>query len=88
MCISGDIGEEIRRQLPAHQPVTFANRLINALPLRCPQFLRKFLLKWKIERANADVVIVWDSGTGAGGQTQARQAGLLRSRLLPALPQE
>ncbi|EMF06667.1 glycosyltransferase [Serratia marcescens] len=60
LCISGDIGEEIRRQLPAHQPVTFANRLINALPLRCPQFLRKFLLKWKIERANADVVIVWD----------------------------
>lgn len=42
LCISGDIGEEIRRQLPAHQPVTFANRLINALPLRCPQFLRKF----------------------------------------------
>ncbi|CAH5505907.1 glycosyltransferase [Serratia marcescens] len=60
LCISGDIGEEIRRQLPAHQPVTFANRLINALPLRCPQFLRKFLLKWKIERADADVVIVWD----------------------------
>jgi glycosyltransferase involved in cell wall biosynthesis len=59
ICISSEIGEEIRRQMPG-QKVTFANRLINSLPLRCPQFLRKYLLKRKIERANADVVIVWD----------------------------
>ncbi|MBI6183815.1 glycosyltransferase, partial [Serratia proteamaculans] len=59
ICISSEIGEEIRRQMPG-QKVTFANRLINSLPLRCPQFLRKYLLKRKIEKANADVVIVWD----------------------------
>lgn len=59
ICISSEVGEEIRRQMP-DQKVTFANRLVNALPLRCPQFLRKYLLKSKIEKANADVVIVWD----------------------------
>jgi glycosyltransferase involved in cell wall biosynthesis len=59
ICISGEIGEEIRRQMP-QQKVTFANRLFNSLPLRCPQFLRKYLLQRKIEKANADVVIVWD----------------------------
>ncbi|AGO57575.1 glycosyltransferase family 4 protein [Serratia plymuthica] len=59
ICISGEVGEEIRRQMP-DQKITFANRLINAFPLRCPQFLRKYLLKRKIEKANADIVIVWD----------------------------
>ncbi|CAI1120993.1 colanic acid biosynthesis glycosyltransferase WcaL [Serratia entomophila] len=59
LCISSKVGEEIRSQMP-EQKVTFANRLFNALPLRCPQFLRKYWLKSKIERANADVVIVWD----------------------------
>lgn len=59
ICISSEVGEEIRRQMP-DQKITFANRLINAFPLRCPQFLRKYLLSRKIEKANADVVIVWD----------------------------
>lgn len=59
ICVSNEIGAEIAREMP-HQKVTFATRLINALPLRCPQFLRKYLLQWKIFRANADVIIVWD----------------------------
>lgn len=59
ICISSEVGEEIRKKMP-QQKVTFANRLCNAFSLRCPQFLRKYLLKWKIERADADVVIVWD----------------------------
>lgn len=59
LCISSEIGKEILSQMP-EQKVTFANRLFNALPLRCPQFLRKYWLKSKIKRANADVVIVWD----------------------------
>jgi len=59
ICISRQIGAEIACQMP-HQKVTFAARLINKLPLRCPQFLRKYLLQWKISRANADVIIVWD----------------------------
>lgn len=59
ICISGKVGEEIRQLMP-NQPVIFANRLFNGFSLRCPQFLRKYLLKRKIERENADVVIVWD----------------------------
>lgn len=59
ICVSNDIGEEIKRQMP-QQKVTFATRLCNKLTLRCPQFLRKHLLQWKIFRANADVIIVWD----------------------------
>lgn len=59
ICISSEVGEEIRQQMP-NQQVTFANRLFNSLSLRCPQFLRKYLLQRKIERANADVIIVWD----------------------------
>ncbi|HHB1426849.1 TPA: glycosyltransferase [Serratia odorifera] len=59
ICISSEVGEEIRKKMP-QQKVTFANRLFNAFSLRCPQFLRKYLLKWKVERADADVVIVWD----------------------------
>ncbi|CCG85462.1 glycosyltransferase [Erwinia piriflorinigrans] len=59
ICVSHDIGEEIKRQMP-QQKVTFATRLFNTLPLRCPQFLRKFLLQWKIFKATADVIIVWD----------------------------
>ncbi|ADP10934.1 Glycosyl transferase, group 1 [Erwinia sp. Ejp617] len=59
ICVSNDIGEEIERQMPQQQ-VTFATRLFNKLSLRCPQFLRKYLLQWKIFRANADVIIVWD----------------------------
>lgn len=59
ICISSEIGKEIHQQMP-NQAVTYANRLINSFSLRCPQFLRKYLLKRKIERANADVIIVWD----------------------------
>ncbi|WBF45566.1 glycosyltransferase [Serratia rubidaea] len=59
ICISNEIGAEIRQKM-LQQKVTFANRLINALSFRCPQFLRKYLLKWKVERADADVIIVWD----------------------------
>ncbi|KEY56509.1 glycosyltransferase [Serratia sp. DD3] len=59
ICISSEVAKEIRQQMP-NQAVTFANRLINSLSLRCPQFLRKYLLTRKIERANADVIIVWD----------------------------
>ncbi|MEJ4047288.1 glycosyltransferase [Erwinia sp. SLM-02] len=59
ICVSSEVGKEIAQQMP-HQKVTFATRLFNALPLRCPQFLRKYLLQWKISRASADVIIVWD----------------------------
>lgn len=59
ICVSNEVGEEIARQMPRHD-VTFATRLFNALPLRCPQFLRKYLLQWKVHRAKADVIIVWD----------------------------
>lgn len=46
ICVSSEVGEEIRQQMP-NQQVTFANRLFNSLPLRCPQFLRKYLLQRK-----------------------------------------
>ncbi len=59
ICVSSEVGEEISKQI-SHQKITFANRLFSALPLRCPQFLRKYWLKRKIEKANADVIIVWD----------------------------
>lgn len=59
ICVSNDVGAEIQRQMP-QQKVTFATRLFNSLPLRCPQFLRKYLLQWKINQARADVIIVWD----------------------------
>ncbi|MFG1175470.1 glycosyltransferase [Erwiniaceae bacterium CAU 1747] len=59
ICVSREVGPEIARQMPQHK-VTFATRLIDRLPLRCPQFLRKYLLQWKVNRANADVIIVWD----------------------------
>lgn len=59
ICVSNEVGEEIARQMTRHN-VNFATRLFNALPLRCPQFLRKYLLQWKIARAKADVIIVWD----------------------------
>ncbi|WP_426766985.1 glycosyltransferase [Erwinia aphidicola] len=59
ICISGKIGAEIKQQMP-QQEVTFATRMINSWSLRCPQFLRKYLLQWKIFRADADVIIVWD----------------------------
>lgn len=59
ICISSRVGDEIAQQMP-QQKVTFATRLFNRLPLRCPQFLRKYLLQWKIFRARADVIIVWD----------------------------
>lgn len=59
ICISNSIGEEIKKQLPKTK-ITFANRIFNALSLRCPQIFRKYLLQWKIERTGADVIIVWD----------------------------
>lgn len=59
ICISSEVGAEIMRQMP-HQKITFATRLFNAWSLRCPQFLRKYLLQWKIARVDADIIIVWD----------------------------
>ena len=59
ICIGSEIGAEIQRQM-TQQKVTFATRLLNKWSLRCPQFLRKYLLQWKIARVNADVIIVWD----------------------------
>ncbi|MEN5018384.1 glycosyltransferase [Erwinia sp. Eh17-17] len=59
ICISNEVGEEIKRQMP-QQKIAFATRLINAWSLRCPQFLRKYLLQLKILRVNPDIIIVWD----------------------------
>ncbi|MBM7345781.1 glycosyltransferase family 4 protein [Pantoea coffeiphila] len=69
ICVSREIGPEIARQMP-QQKVTFATRLIDKLPLRCPQFLRKYLLQWKVNRANADVIIVWDLIPGLAAKPQ------------------
>lgn len=38
----------------------YANRIFNRFSTRFPQVLRKFVLKHKIEKAHADVIIVWD----------------------------
>ncbi|MFK8258805.1 glycosyltransferase family 4 protein [Erwinia sp. AnSW2-5] len=59
ICIGNKVGEEIQRQMP-QQKITFANRIFNKISLRCPQFLRKNLLQWKIKCADADVIIIWD----------------------------
>ena len=59
ICVSREVGAEIERQMP-RQRVTFATRIFNSWSLRCPQFLRKYLLQWKIAQAKADVIIVWD----------------------------
>lgn len=59
LCINSQVGSEIEKKL-AGKKITYANRILNAFPTRYPQFLRKFVLKRKIEKANADVIIVWD----------------------------
>ncbi len=59
LCINSQVGSEIEQKL-AGKKITYANRILNAFSTRYPQFLRKFVLKRKIEKANADVIIVWD----------------------------
>lgn len=59
LCINSQVGGEIEKKL-AGKKITYANRILNAFSTRYPQFLRKFVLKRKIENVNADVIIVWD----------------------------
>lgn len=59
LCINSQVGSEIEKEL-AGKKITYANRILNAFSTRYPQFLRKFVLKRKIEKAKADIIIVWD----------------------------
>lgn len=62
LCIGNLIGEEIFTQLK-NKNINFANRLFSGFSgpkLKYPSFVRKYILKRKIEQANADLVIVWD----------------------------
>lgn len=59
ICISNDIDEEIRQQMP-QQKITFASRLFNGLKLKAPQSLRKYLLQKRVEASDAQVIVVWD----------------------------
>lgn len=59
ICISNEIDEDIRRQMP-QQKIVFANRLVNGLTLKAPQFLRKYLLQKRVEASDAQVIVVWD----------------------------
>ncbi|MBW1215431.1 glycosyltransferase family 4 protein [Pantoea allii] len=59
ICISNEIDDDIRRHIP-QQKITFANRWINGLKLKVPQFLRKYVLQKRIEASDADVIVVWD----------------------------
>ena len=59
LCINSQVGGEIEKKL-AGKKVSYANRIFNGFSTRYPQFLRKFVLKHKIEKANADVIVVWD----------------------------
>lgn len=59
LCINSQVGDEIEKLLTGKK-ITYANRILNSFSTRYPQFLRKFVLKRKIEKAHADVIIVWD----------------------------
>ncbi|AKJ43547.1 glycosyltransferase [Pragia fontium] len=62
LCIGNHIGEEIFTQLK-NRNINFANRVCSGFAgpkLKYPSFIRKYILKKKIEQANADLVIVWD----------------------------
>lgn len=59
ICISNKIDPAIRQQIP-QQKITFANRLFNHIELKAPQFLRKYLLQYRINHSQAEVAIVWD----------------------------
>ncbi|TPG57304.1 glycosyltransferase [Ewingella americana] len=59
LCINSVVGSEIEKKLSGKK-INYVNRIFNAFSTRYPQFLRKFVLKRKIEKANADVIIVWD----------------------------
>ncbi|GKX50844.1 glycosyltransferase [Budvicia aquatica] len=59
LCIGDHIGEEIFSQLK-NKNIRFANRICSTLKIKYPSFIRKYVLKRKIEQANADLVIVWD----------------------------
>lgn len=59
LCIGDHIGEEIFTQLK-NKNISFANRIFSTSKIKYPSFIRKYVLKRKIERTNADLVIVWD----------------------------
>ncbi|WP_159566827.1 glycosyltransferase [Budvicia diplopodorum] len=59
LCIGDHIGEEIFTQLK-NKNISFANRISSTSKIKYPSFIRKYVLKRKIERADADLVIVWD----------------------------
>ncbi|PIJ49661.1 lipopolysaccharide biosynthesis protein [Erwinia sp. OLTSP20] len=59
ICISNNVDPAIRQQIP-QQKIIFANRLFNQTALKAPQFLRKYLLQWRVNRSQAEVAIVWD----------------------------
>ncbi|VFP83322.1 glycosyltransferase [Candidatus Erwinia haradaeae] len=61
MCFSDKIGTEIQDQMPCHyHRIQFANRLFTHIPLRCPKFLRKYWIFWKISRISSDIIIIWN----------------------------
>ncbi len=59
ICISDSIDTEIRRCIP-DQKIIIANRFFNKIPLKMPQFLRKYALQKRVNTSEAEVIIVWD----------------------------
>ncbi|VFP88693.1 glycosyltransferase [Candidatus Erwinia haradaeae] len=58
ICIGSKISKDISSNLKTK--IIFSNRLFNNLPLRCPQFIRKFWLQWKISKVSSEIIIIWD----------------------------
>lgn len=59
LCIGDHIGKEIVTQLK-NKNISFANRIFFNLKIKYPSCIRKYVLKRRIEQADADLVIIWD----------------------------
>lgn len=59
MCVSNNIDERIEKQF-SKKNILFVNRIFNSFKFKWPSFYRKKILINKIEKQNADAIIVWD----------------------------
>ncbi|MDJ0037554.1 glycosyltransferase [Pantoea allii] len=58
-CISNDVDESIMQALSGHE-ISYVNRMCSFAKIKFPPFIRPFVLKYRIEREAADVLVVWD----------------------------
>ncbi|NRN30169.1 glycosyltransferase [Photorhabdus heterorhabditis] len=59
ICTSNDINSNIAPEIDGAK-IIYANRVFNGLKIKYPTLLRKLILKLKIEKTKADLIIVWD----------------------------